>query len=349
MRAMVLRELGGPVRLEEVPVPEIGPGEALVRVRATGAGLTVVIMTANPGVVTSFPRIPGHEIAGEVVEVGAQVRNVKAGDRVACHFYRTCHACSFCRSGRETLCRNFGGYLGMAADGGYADYVAVPALDLCRIPDGVSDLEAAVATDALATPLHACREEARIGPGDRVLVVGAGGGVGIHAVQMARLCGGRVLGADVSDDKLAMVEAVGGEAIDGRRGELSAQVLARTSGEGVEAAVDLVASAETLEACVRSLAPGGRLVIVGNRPQAVFRKDPAFRVDPGLMLRKMLEIHGSRYASLAELQQTLELLRQKRVKAIVTRTFPLEEAETAHQLLRDNAVVGRAALIVSPS
>src|SRR6267154_6003185 len=151
MKAMVLRELAGPLHLTEVPIPAPGPGEVLVRVRATGVGLTVVIMTANPGVMTSFPRIPGHEIAGEVVEVGPLVRNVKPGDRVACHFYLTCHACSYCRSGRETLCRNFGGYLGMAADGGYAEFVSVPALSLCKIPEGVSDLEAAVATDALAT------------------------------------------------------------------------------------------------------------------------------------------------------------------------------------------------------
>ncbi|MFL5388599.1 MAG: alcohol dehydrogenase catalytic domain-containing protein [Myxococcales bacterium] len=348
MRAMVLRELGGPVRLETVPVPALAPDGALVRVRATGVGLTVVIMTANPGLVTSFPRIPGHEIAGEVVEVGSLVRNVKKGDRVACHFYLTCHACSYCRSGRETLCRNFGGYLGMAVDGGYAELVSVPALNLCKIPDGVSDLEAAVATDALATPLHACREEARIGPGDRVLVVGAGGGVGIHAVQVAKLCGGWVLGADVTDEKLEMVKSVGGDAVvDARRGDLAKLTLEQTSGQGVDAAIDFVASAETLEACIRALAPGGRLVIVGNRPQAVFKKDPAFRVDPGLMLRKMLEIHGSRYVSLAELATTLELLRTKRLKAVVTRTFPLEEAETAHQLLRDNAVVGRAALVVS--
>ena len=101
------------------------------------------------------------------------------------------------------------------------------------------------------------------------------------------------------------------------------------------------------EACIRSLAPGGRLVILGNRPKAVFGDDPTFRVDPGLMLRKMLEIHGSRYVSLAELAQTLELLRQKRLRAVVTRTFPLQEAETAHQLLRENRIAGRAALLVS--
>lgn len=346
MRAMVLRELGGPLRLEEVAVPRIGPTEVLLRVRATGVGLTVVIMIANPGLVTAYPRIPGHEVAGEVVEVGSEVSTVRRGDRVTCHFYLTCKVCPYCRSGRETLCPDFRGYVGMACDGGYAEYMAVPAVNLCPIPSGVSDLEAAVAADAICTPLHACREEARVGPGDQVLIVGAGGGVGIHAVQMARLCGGFVLAADLTDAKLEMARAVGADAlIDVRRDELSRQVLAATDGRGVDAAIDFVASADTLEACVRSLARAGRLVIVGNRPAAVFGADPAFRVEPGWILMRALEIHGSRYVSLAELAQTLELLRQKRIRAVVTREFPLEGAEEAHQLLRDNTLVGRAALI----
>jgi len=234
----------------------------------------------------------------------------------------------------------------MVCDGGYAEYMAIPAANLCPIPPGVSDLEAAIGADAICTPLHACREEARIGPGDQVLIVGAGGGVGIHMVQMARLCGGYVLAADLSDAKLEMAKAVGAdELIDVRQGELAKQVLARTGERGVDAAIDVVASRETLEACVASLARAGRLVIIGNRPQAVFGADPTFRVDPSRMLYRMLEIHGSRYVSLAELAQTLELLRQKRIRAIVTRQFALEEAEEAHTLLRQNALVGRAALI----
>ena len=346
MKAMVLPELGAPLRLQTVPVPKIGPNDVLLRVRATGVGLTVVIMTAVPGRVTSFPRIPGHEVAGEVVEIGSEVAHVKIGDRVACHFYLTCKVCRFCRSGRETLCTAFRGYVGMACDGGYAEYMAIPAANVTPIPPGVSDLDAAVAADAICTPYHACREEARVGPGDSVLIVGAGGGVGIHGVQMAKLCGGWVLAADITDDKLAAAKDCGADAlIDVRRGDLAAQVAGLTDGRGVDAAIDFVASRETLEGCVKSLARGGRLVIIGSRPRAVFGVDASFTVDPGRMLYDMLEIHGSRYVTLAEIQQTLELLRQRRIRAIVSRTFPLEGAEEAHELLRKNALVGRAAIV----
>jgi propanol-preferring alcohol dehydrogenase len=345
---MVLPAFGAPLRLQTVPRPTIGPSDVLLRVRAAGVGLTVVIMTANPGRVTSFPRIPGHEVAGEVAEIGAEVTHVTVGERVVCHFYLTCGACRFCRSGRETLCTAFRGFVGQATDGGYAEYMAIPARNVTPIPPGVSDLDAAIASDAIATPYHACREEARIGPGDTVLVVGAGGGVGIHGVQMAKLCGGWVVGVDITDDKLDAAKDAGADAVvDGRAGDLGAQVRALTGGRGVDAAIDFVASQETLEGSVASLARAGRLVIIGSRPPSVFGVEATFRVDPGRMLYDMLEIHGSRYVTLTEIQQTLELLRLHRIRPVISRTFPLEGAEEAHELLRKNALIGRAALLVS--
>src|SRR5215510_5048525 len=350
MKAMVLPKFGAAMELRDVPMPKIGPSDVLLRVRATGVGLTVVIMTANPGRVTAFPRIPGHEVAGEVVDRGSEVTHVSIGDRVACHFYLTCGACRFCRSGRETLCTAFGGYVGQACDGGYAEYMAIPAANVTPIPDGVSDLDAAVASDAIATTYHACREEARVGPGDTVLIVVAGGGVGIHAVQMAKLSGGWVVAADITDAKLAAARECGADAlVDPRRGDLAAQIAKLTDGRGVDAAIDFVASRDTLEGSLKSLARAGRLVIIGSRPTAVFGTDSSFMIDPRHVLGHMLEIHGSRYVTLTEIAQTLELLRQKRIRAIVGRTFPLERAEEAHELLRRNALVGRAALMPAAS
>jgi propanol-preferring alcohol dehydrogenase len=215
------------------------------------------------------------------------------------------------------------------------------------VPAGVSDVDAAVATDAIATPYHACREEARVGPGDSVLIVGAGGGVGIHGVQMAKLCGGWVVAADVTDEKLEAAKACGADVVvDARRGDLATLVKQATDGRGVDAAIDFVASRETLEGALGALARAGRLVIIGSRPNAVFGADPRFTVDPQRMLYDMLEIHGSRYVTLTEIAQTLDLLRQGRIRAVVSRTFPLEGAEEAHELLRKNALVGRAALLL---
>ena len=348
MRAMVLPSFRAPLERRDVPVPKPGPTEALVRVRAAGVGLTIVAMIGVPGRVTAFPRIPGHELAGEVLEVGSEVQTVKVGDRVTSHFYLTCGACAYCRSARETLCLDFKGYVGMASDGAYAEVVALPARNLVRIPDGVSDVDAAVAADAIATPLHACREEARVGPGDRVLVVGAGGGVGIHMVQMAKLCGGYVIAADIDDAKLEMARSVGAdEVVDVRRDGITRPVLALTEGRGVDAAIDVVAARATLEGSLASLTRAGRLVIIGSRPREVFGEETAFSVDPQLVLNRMLEIHGSRYVTLAEIGQTLELLRQRRIRAIVSKTFALEDAETAHDAIRKNSLVGRAALVIA--
>ena len=347
MKAMVLHGIGQPLRLEEMPMPKIGPADVLVRVRACGIGLTVVNLIATPGRVTSYPRIPGHEIAGDVVEVGTAVRNVKVGQRVTNHFYLTCGQCKQCRAGRETLCLNSRGNVGSATDGGYAEYVALPERNTVLIPDGVSYVDAAVASDAIATPYHACHKEARLGPGDSVLIIGAGGGVGIHMVQMARLCGARVLAADIGEDKLALAKTMGADdVIDARDGKLVDNVRALTQGQGVDAVIDIVGSRATLEAGFQALAMGGRLVIIGAQPKAVYGADPGFTVNPVDFLHRGLELHSSRYVNAAEIAQTLELVRLKRIKPVVTQIFTLDRVEEAHDLIRRNATAGRLALTI---
>ncbi len=348
MRAMVLHGHGKPLALADVPVPTIGPNDVLVRVRACGIGLTVVNMIATPGRVTEYPRIPGHEIAGEIAATGPEVRSVRIGERVTNHFYLTCGQCRQCRSGRETLCLAPRGNVGAACDGGYAEYVKLPERNVVVIPDGVSDVDAAVASDAIATPYHACRREARVGPGDDVLVIGAGGGVGIHMVQMARLCGGRVLAADIGEEKLALARAMGADVtIDARSGDLAQQVKAATGGRGANAAIDVVGSRETLTAAMAALGMGGRLVVIGTKPQPVYGADPSFSVNPVDFLHRGLEMHASRYVNLAEIAQTLELVRQQRIKPVVSRVYALEDIEQAHDAIRRNATTGRVAMVIT--
>lgn len=272
--------------------------------------------------------------------MGSEVRTIRVGQRVTCHFYLTCGQCPWCRSGRESLCTRRGGNVGRAIDGGYAEYVRLPERNAIPVPDGVSDLDAAIACDAIATPYHACRE-ARVRPGDEVLVIGAGGGVGIHVV-MARLHGGRVLAADIGDEKLELARRMGAdEIVDGRTGDLADRTLALTGGRGVDAVIDMVATGETLDAGARAFAVGGRWVLVGSPGPGERRA-----IDPEAVRGRALELHSSRYVNAAEIVRTLQLLRRGRIRAVVTRTFPLEGAEEAHELIRRNETAGRLALVL---
>jgi len=345
MQALVLDAFGAALRLTEVPRPVPGPNDVLLKVGACGVGLTVVNLLATPGRVDRYPRIPGHEIAGEVIEIGSEVRTIAVGTRVTNHFYMTCGQCNNCRRGRETLCLAPRGNIGQNRDGGYAEYVTLPARNVVAIPDGVSDVDAAVASDAIATPFHACVKEAKLGPGDSVLVIGAAGGVGIHMIQMARLCGARVIAVDVGAAKLAFVGSVGADVIlDAAAGDLAAQVMAHTHGAGVDAVIDIVASRATLTASIASLAIGGRLVIIGAHPSTVYGEDPSFLLDPIRFLHRGLEIHASRYVTLAEIERTLELVRDGKVKSIVTRVVALAEVPALHEAIRRGETEGRVAM-----
>ena len=343
MRAMVLHAVGAAFELEERAIPRPRPEEALIKVRACGAGLTV----HHAKVGTSPARLPvimGHEIAGEVVEIGSAVEGVAVGDRVTPHFYLFCGRCRYCLTMREPLCENTGGYIGRQRDGGYAEYVTLPARNLVRIP---ADLpydehpeEVAVICDAIATPYKVNRR-ARIKPLEDVLVIGAAGGVGIHMVQLARYAGARVLAADRGDAKLAAAHAAGAhETIDAVSGTIEARARKLTDGRGVDVVVDFVASPETLQSGLAALAPGGRLAILG------VHRDSRFSVDPFWMLNGEREVIGSRYVTRQDIVDSLELVRRGHVRPIVTRIFALEDAEQAHELLGQGAMIGRAALVM---
>lgn len=344
MKAMVLREAGGSFRLEEVPVPEPGPGEALIKVRACGAGLTIHHTKVGRAPAT-YPRILGHEIAGEIVELGPGVEGLKVGDRVTPHFYLTCGRCKWCLMSRETLCSNLIGFVGRHVDGGYAEYTKLPARNLVRLPDGLpyeeSPGEVAIISDAIATPYKVTRK-GRIAPLEDVVVIGAGGGVGIHMVQMAKMLGARVIAVDIGKEKLAMARECGAhEVIDAAKGEVSKEVKRLTDGRGADVVVSFVALKEPMEEGLKSLGTGGRLITLGGY------SDGPFLVDALQVLRGELEIIGSRYVTLQELAESLELVARGLIKPIVTRTFRLEEAEEAHRLLERGEVVGRAVLLMS--
>ncbi|MFQ5880737.1 MAG: alcohol dehydrogenase catalytic domain-containing protein, partial [Dehalococcoidia bacterium] len=168
MRAMLLDEPGGRLRRAEVDVPKIGPGEALLRVRSCGVGLTLSHIREARGPNVKFPRIIGHEVAGDIEEVGPGVEGLTPGDRCLVHFYLFCGCCKWCRVGRETLCSDLRGNVGVVVDGGFAEYIKLPAQTFIPIPDNLDYEAAAVTADAICTPWHCMKERAKVKPLDDV-------------------------------------------------------------------------------------------------------------------------------------------------------------------------------------
>jgi propanol-preferring alcohol dehydrogenase len=342
MKAMVLRSPGTPFVLEERPDPTPGPGEAVARVIACGSGLTIHHVRAGRAKV-DYPRIIGHEVTGEIVAVGRDVAGLAVGNPVTVWFYLTCGRCRWCLSGRETLCENFAGYVGRAVDGAYAEYVKLPARNFLKLPEGLDweahPAEVSVICDAVATPYKVIRR-ARIAPTDTVAVIGAGGGLGIHMIMMAKWAHARVIAVDRAAEKLPTCTKVGADAVvDASRNDATEALIELTGGKGVDVAIDFVSSAETLERAVSALGTGGRLVTLGGSGQV-------FRANSATMLAKELELIGSRYATRQEVLDSLALVARGDLWPLVTETYRLEDAETVHQRLEQEKTIGRAALLI---
>ena len=344
MQALVLREWGGRLEPVELPIPRPRPGEVLLRVSTCGVGETLNNMRSGrnasmPG--ASLPRVIGHEVAGSIVDTGRGVEGLSEGQRVYVYMYLTCGRCDACRWGHDPLCVSLRGMVGLASDGGFAEYMVVPAANVGPLPDEVTDLDACVAVDAVATPWHALRSVARLDPTHTLVVVGAGGGVGVHAVKIGKLLGATVIGVDVTDEKLSFARKQGADsAIDGReawRGALADL----TRGRGADVVLDYVSSRSTLQEGFAALASEGKLIVQGVNPQG-----DEFTVEPRSFIHRQLSVCGSRYASRREVAESIDLVSRGLVSPTVTRTAPLKDAEKLFDLLAERALLGRAALIV---
>ncbi|MEH6755285.1 MAG: zinc-binding dehydrogenase [Alphaproteobacteria bacterium] len=335
---MVVKEWGQPFTLEERPDPQPGPGEALMKVRAAGVGLTLVTM--RTGIFGGeAPRIMGHELGGDIVAVGDGVTNIRPGDRCAVYFYLNCGHCRWCHGGRETLCENHGGYVGVHVDGGYADYVVLPAGNFLPIPEGLDYEGAAIAADAVNTNWHCMRERAKISPHDDVLLIGAAGGVGVHGIQVAKAFGARVIAADISDEKLEFAKKWGADEVINVRAvnDIAEAAKNLTDGKGVDAAVDYVGSSETFTAAIEALATAGRAVLIGAKPSSV-------QIDPLNLLIHEKTITGSRHSTRTELMETMEVMARGTIKSAIGKRVHFTEVETLFDELQAETLLGRGAL-----
>lgn len=335
MRAAVLGAFGGDVRLADVPAPEPGPGEVLVGVAACGVGLTLErARTGDLG--GTAPRIVGHELGGTVLETGAGVDAWKPGDQVTASFYLTCGSCRNCAGGRETLCENWDGFVGVHADGGLAEAVVLPARNLVRVPEGVSLAKAAIAADAIATPYHALTARVSVRPGQTVAVIGAGGGVGVHMVGMARALGARVIGIERDPAKEHRLHACGCDLSwnPGDEPEWAGRLVGEL-GTRVDVCVDMVASRSTLSNGIKLLRRSGTLLIVG------YQGGVSFELDPRPFVLDEVAVTGSRYASRADIAAALDLVAQGRVRPVIGARFGLSQVAEAYRVMQANEAFGR--------
>ncbi len=339
MRAMVIEEFGGPLVARLVPIPEPGADEVLVRVRACAVDHFDVAIRKGLRERASGSHILGHEIAGEVAGVGSGVVGWNAGDRVATTLYLVCGTCRWCRSGRETICENFGGHVGVAIPGGYAEYVVLPARNLVALPEVIDFPAGAILANAVGTPYHALKYRMRLQPGERLIVTGAGGGVGLHAVQVGVMLGAEVMAVDLGQAKLTAAKRMGAtRAVDPRIQPIDNAARKWTDGVGVDGVLELVGPS-TMPRTLASLAKGGRMVIVGSHTGT------EWTIDPGDLYRNEWEIKGSRNVSAAELAEVIQLVVDGSLTPVIVGTYPLEDAEQLQKNVLAGKLIGREVLV----
>jgi D-arabinose 1-dehydrogenase-like Zn-dependent alcohol dehydrogenase len=342
MQAVVLHVFGSPENLkpEAVPDPAPGPGEVLLKVHSCGVCFHDVINRRGDLPRTRVPAILGHEAAGEVVAVGPDVKGWAVGDRAATLQRLSCGDCIYCRQGRRSLCKRDARFFGEEIPGGYASYMAAPVMGLGRVPADIDWPVAATICCTTGTAVHVVRTRGRVRPGETVLITGASGGVGMQAVQLARHDGARVIAVTSSGAKAeALFDAGAHEVIVSRELDFAAEVRKRTLGEGANVALEIVGSL-TFAQTLKALAPGGRLVVVGNLNTA------SVNLNPGLVIVKELEILGAYATTQSELDEALRLVASGVLRPWVSEVMPLPEAARAHRRLEKREVAGR--LVLTP-
>ena len=340
MKAAIFWKHGGPEVLEyaDMPEPRIRANEVLVEVKACALNhLDLFARGGLPGIEIPLPHILGNDIAGVVRDVGELVTWVKTGDEVMVQPGVSCGHCEACLSGQDNLCREYD-IIGYRRNGGYAEFVAVPGVNVIPKPAELSWEEAAALPLVTITAWHMLVTRANVQPGEDVLVHAAGSGVGSIAIQIAKLRGARVITTASSDDKLAKARDLGAdETINYTRDDWPKEVRRLTNKKGVDVVVEHT-GAVTWPGSISALKNNGRLVTCG----ATSGFDA--RTDLRQVFYRHLSLLGSFMGSKGELLEALKFVREGKIRAVVDRVLPLSEARQAHELIEDRAQFGKVIL-----
>jgi 2-desacetyl-2-hydroxyethyl bacteriochlorophyllide A dehydrogenase len=343
MKSVRMIEVGKALELQEIPVPNIGEKDILVRVRAAGICHSDAHYRAGRSTMGMLPITLGHEVAGVVEKIGAQVTNVKVGDRVCLHYNISCGDCYYCSTGNEQFCSTVK-MLGHHVDGGYAEYIAVPARNAIPLPDEIPFEEGATLMCASATALHALRK-GRVKAGETVAVFGVGG-LGLSAIQLARASGAvEVFAVDIKQDKLELASEYHAIPIDASRVDAVEEIRRLTQGKGVDVALEMIGMRKTMEQAIDSVGNLGRAVMVGLNQQPI-------SINTYMqVLGKEAEIIGSNDHLLQELPLLVDLARRKILDTsrVVSQTISLDADKINQRLDELEKFTNDVRIVIVPS
>jgi NADPH:quinone reductase-like Zn-dependent oxidoreductase len=342
MKAIVFQEHGEPEVLQytDAPDPVVRANEVLVRVKACALNhLDIWVRRGIPGVPFPLPHIPGSDVAGEIAAIGADVSTVKVGQKVVLAPGVSCEKCAACVSGQDHRCRQFTN-LGYMIDGGCAEFVRAPEVNCLPYPENLSFEEAASIPLVFQTAWHMLVTRAELQPGEDVLILGAGSGVGSAAIQVAKFFGARIIATAGSEEKLQKAKELGADQLINHKMQKIRDEVRRITGKrGVDVVFEHVGTA-TWDESIASLAPSGRLVTCG----ATTGYDA--KIDLRFLFSRQLSLLGSYMGTKSELQTVMKLVAAGRLKPVVDRVFPLAEAAAAHAYLESSSQFGKVVLKV---
>jgi len=338
MKAMILEEFNQPFNKKQIKIPHPGEDEILVKVKACGLCQTdmKIVRGEIPPPIINLPHLSGHEVSGEVVEIGDKVTDVKIGDIGVVYTYVPCRRCTFCLSGRENICIDIK-RIGFELPGGFAEYLRVPAYSFCKFDAKRPYHEMAILSDAIGTPFHAIISLAKVNEGQNVLIVGAGG-LGLHGIQIAKNCGARVIVVDKEPEALTVAAEMGADFLLDANDKLTEQIKDITKGIGVDAVIEFVGRNETLSWSLPTLKRGGKLVLVGYAPEQ------QFPLETMAMHYNEWEIIGARHCVKSELVQIVRLVEEGKIKPCISKTVPFEDINEAFAILKGGKTLGRIVL-----
>lgn len=328
MKAAVFYSKDEPLKIEDVPDPEYGPDDVLVKV--SGCGLCRTDLHYLKGLPTfkKAPIILGHEISGTIAETGANVKGFEKGNSVLIPPVFACGECAFCRTGRGTICTNQV-MIGNHRDGGFAEYVSAPASDIFHLPPEIPLVEGSIISDAISTPYHAVVNRAGIKPGETAVVYGCGG-VGLNTVQMATVAGANVIAVDIVPEKLELAKKLGAvEVMNASEHEDIAKAVRKASGGGVDVAFEVIGNPDTIQKAYDSTRWGGSLIVVGYTHKDI-------TINAGRLMFREIEVKGSLGCGLQDYPKIINMVKygKIKVKELVTHKFSLDRINEGFELLK---------------